>query len=246
MKKIFIALFCCVSVVGCKKKGCTDPFATNYDSTAKKDDLSCYYNITSYAGAGVSDIDGNTYTSVVLGNGQEWMAENLKTTKYANGDPIPNVPDGSWNSLNTGAYCWYDNDNNYENPYGKLYNFYAVDDSRNVCPTGWHVPTNSEWDSLAGYTGNSGYSTNIARLKSTSLWDDDTTCCNWCCGTNESGFNAFPGGRRNVQLGYRSLNTSAYFWLSNSYIAGFSIDLHGHYLNPTDSRAGKYIRCIKD
>ena len=100
--------------------------------------------VVSNPGAGVT-YGGVNYPTVVLGNGQEWMAENLRTTTYANGDPIPNVTDpNQWGALTTGAWAHYNNDSQYENPYGKLYNWYAVDDSRNVCPTGWHVPSDAE------------------------------------------------------------------------------------------------------
>jgi hypothetical protein len=90
------------------------------------------------------DIDGNEYKTISIGT-QTWMAENLKTTKYRNGDPIPNVTDDTeWGKLSTGAYCDYDNIPDNSAIYGKLYNWYAVDDSRNIAPTGWHVPTDKE------------------------------------------------------------------------------------------------------
>lgn len=91
----------------------------------------------------ISDIDGNTYDIIKIGN-QWWMAENLKVTHYQNGDPIPNVISSSdWVNLKTGAYCIYDN--NFANvaTYGRLYNWYAVVDKRNIAPKGWHVPTDA-------------------------------------------------------------------------------------------------------
>ena len=94
------------------------------------------------AGTPVTDIDGNVYKTVIIGT-QEWMAENLKVTRYRNGDTIPNVTDTTWLSLQSGAYCWYNNDTNdtaaYKTTYGALYNWYAVSDSRNIAPIGWHV-----------------------------------------------------------------------------------------------------------
>jgi hypothetical protein len=124
-------------------------YATNSAGTAYGNELSFTTTaggggIVTNPGAGVT-FNGYTYSSIVLGNGQEWMAENLRTTTYANGDPIPNVTDNTqWQNLTTGAWAHYNNDSQYENPYGKLYNWYAVDDSRNVCPTGWHVPSDAE------------------------------------------------------------------------------------------------------
>jgi hypothetical protein len=109
--------------------------------------------IVSNQGAGVT-YNGYTYSSVVLGNGQEWMSENLRTANYRNGDPIPTGLDNStWGSTTAGAYAIYNNDNANEAIYGKLYNWYAVSDSRNVCPTGWHEPTDAEWTVLTDYLG---------------------------------------------------------------------------------------------
>ena len=89
--------------------------------------------------ASITDKDGNVYTSVTIGT-QVWMVENLKTTKYNDGTPIPNVTDNTeWSNLTTPAYCWYDNDITKKNPYGALYNGYAVRTGK-LCPTGWHVP----------------------------------------------------------------------------------------------------------
>ena len=145
------------------------------------------------AGTGVADIDGNIYTSVIVGN-QEWMVENLKTTRYANGDLIPNITDGTlWTNQTAGAWSHYDNDPANENPYGKLYNWYAVDDVRNVCPTGWHVPTTAEWLQLTDTTCGGIY---IAgpKMRSLSNWDAGVTA------TNESGFSAEPSGYRDGSL----------------------------------------------
>lgn len=93
-------------------------------------------------GAGVTDIDGNTYNTVIIGT-QEWMSENLKTSSFANGETIPNETDyiNTWYNLSSSAWIHFDNDIEYEEPYGKLYNWYAVNDSRKLCPTGWNIPT---------------------------------------------------------------------------------------------------------
>ena len=131
-------------------------YATNSAGTAYGNEVSFTTTaggggIVTNPGAGVN-FNGYTYTSIVLGNGQEWIAENLRTTTYANGDLIPNVTDGTqWSNLTTGAWVHYNNDNQYENPYGKLYNWYTVADPRNVCPTGWHVPTDAEYTLLTDY-----------------------------------------------------------------------------------------------
>ncbi|HTX87482.1 MAG TPA: FISUMP domain-containing protein, partial [Bacteroidales bacterium] len=98
-----------------------------------------------------SDIDGNHYAVVRIGS-QLWMGENLRTTKYLDGSDIPNVTDSAaWGSLTTGAYCNFHNLPEEGETYGRLYNFYAVDDSLGICPVGWHVPSTSEWNFLEIY-----------------------------------------------------------------------------------------------
>jgi len=101
----------------------------------------------------MTDQQGNVYKTIVIGT-QEWMAENLKTTIYRNGNAIANITDYTqWSGLTTGAWASYANDSQLDCPYGKLYNWYAVADPRHVCPTGWHVPTDGEWTSLTDYLG---------------------------------------------------------------------------------------------
>ncbi|MDR9365980.1 MAG: FISUMP domain-containing protein, partial [Balneolaceae bacterium] len=102
---------------------------------------------------GVTDIDGNGYKTVTIGE-QEWMAQNLRTTRYANGDEIPNVTDQEeWDNLTTGAWSYYDNDEIHNNLHGKLYNWYAVDDPLNICPGGWHVSTDEDWIEMEIFLG---------------------------------------------------------------------------------------------
>ena len=148
----------------------------------------------------VTDIDGNTYQTVKIGD-QWWMAENLKVTCYRNGDAIPNITDGTtWASLSTGAYCEYNNDINNVATYGRLYNWYAVTDSRNIAPAGWHVPSDAEWKQLEMYLGMSQSEADATgwrgtdeggKLKEvgTMHWNSPNTGA-----TNESGFTALPGG----------------------------------------------------
>ncbi|MFC1734135.1 FISUMP domain-containing protein [candidate division KSB1 bacterium] len=134
--------------------------------------------------------DNKTYTAVRIGN-QCWMAENLVTTKYSNGDPIPNIEDSTqWIYLTTGAYCKFENSITIATIYGYLYNWFAVKDSRNICPSGWHVPSNIEWDKLSSYLG--GFNVAGGKLK-------ESGNAHWSypnIATNESGFTALPGGGR--------------------------------------------------
>lgn len=226
-------------------------FATNGIGTS-------YGNIISFTttgsvvnGVGIT-FDGYTYNTIIYGNGQEWMAENLRTTVYANGDPIPNVTDVSqWANLSNGAWAHYNDDIQYENPYGKLYNWFAVSDTRNVCPIGWHVPNNSEWVVLSDYLGGA----NIAggKMKSTGAQ-------NWLspnsCATNDSDFFGLPGGSR---YGYNSnsvfswLGTQGYWWSSTedsnlSYAYYFSLKYNQcqSTTNVEFKRFGLSIRCLKD
>jgi len=101
----------------------------------------------------VTDIDGNLYNTVTIGT-QVWLEENLKVTYYNNGDEIPNVSSNTtWLSLSTGAYCNYENNTSYAPIYGRLYNWFAVNDSRGICPTEWHIATDEEWTVLTDLLG---------------------------------------------------------------------------------------------
>lgn len=135
------------------------------------------------------DIDGNIYKTVRIGN-QLWMAENLKVTHYRNGEAIPNVTDNEeWSNLKSGAYCNYKNNANYGQKYGRLYNWYAVDDTRGLAPAGWHVPTDEEWRTLIQFLG--GENVAGGKLKSKLQWKQPNLGA-----TNESGFNGLPCGGR--------------------------------------------------
>jgi uncharacterized protein (TIGR02145 family) len=141
------------------------------------------------------------------------MAENLKTTIYRNGDAIANVTgENQWVNLETGAWCYYDNNSQYNCPYGKMYNWYAVADSRNVCPTGWHVPTDAEWTTLTSFLG--GETVAGGKLRSTGLqyWVSPNQDA-----TNESGFSGLPGGYRYI---FGTFNYFGYYgsWWSSTEI----------------------------
>ncbi|MFO7891378.1 MAG: FISUMP domain-containing protein [bacterium] len=181
-------------------------------------------NVTQAGGAEtgiMTDQDGNVYQTVKIGN-QWWMAENLKVTHYRNGDPIPNITsDSEWTGLSTGAYCVYDNNESYADTYGYLYNWYAVNDSRNIAPEGWHVPTDEEWKQLEMYLGMSQSEADDTGYRGTnegsklagnaSLWPYGSLENNAVFGT--SGFSAFPGGYRDDDDGtFSDVGSNAYFW----------------------------------
>ncbi len=149
-------------------------------------------------GSGVTDVDGNNYPTINI-NGQEWMAENLRTTKYSNEDSIIRIINGlEWVSTTNGAWTYYNNADSLNFPYGKLYNWYTINDSRNVCPSGWRVPFQQDFDVLIGAIG--GYNGTAMKLKVTDsiYWSYSNpfggTIVN--NGTNVSGFSGVPSGFR--------------------------------------------------
>ncbi len=160
----------------------------------------------------VTDIDGNVYHPVKIGI-QVWLIENLRTTHYRNGDPIPEVPATSrWGRSDSGACCNYNNMMQNSLIYGKLYNWPAVHDQRNLCPAGWHVPDENEWATLVSFAG--GETTAGGRLKEFgfSHWLAPNTAA-----TNETGFTALPAGYRNDTGVFANMNRSAIFWSTTSY-----------------------------
>jgi len=206
----------------------------------------------------VTDIDGNVYQTVTIGS-QVWMAENLKVTHYRNGDPIPHVTDsGVWSGLTSGAYCEYNNDVNNVTTYGRLYNWYAVDDSRNIAPEGWHVPTDEEWKQLEMYLGMSQAQADASgwrgtdeggKLKATGTthWSSPNTGA-----TNESGFSALPGGGRYLNGYFDTMGYLASFWSSTesgSYGAWgrhLSFSHSQVYRSDYSKRDGFSVRCVRD
>ena len=204
-------------------------------------------------GAGVTDIEGNYYSTVIIGS-QEWMSENLKTSKYSNGVNIPTVTDNiQWNNLTDGAYCFYNNDANNNLVYGKLYNYYSVISSNNLCPNGWHVPNISEWDELRNFLDPT-VATSGGQMKSNStLWTSPNVGA-----TNSSGFSALPAGFRNHNeptsgVGvFSSKGTMAWFWTSeeanllsayNRYLINVDDPLFYSADNKNDALS---IRCMKN
>jgi uncharacterized protein (TIGR02145 family) len=189
--------------------------------------------------ATVTDIDGNVYHTVKIGN-QIWMIENLKVTKYNDGTSIPNVTDNTiWGGLTTPGYCWYNNDTSYKEPYGALYNWYAVNTGK-LAPAGWHVPTDAEWLTLLS-------SEDGGTLKEIdfSHWNSPNTGA-----TNSSGFTALPGGRRYWNFVF--IGNNSYWWTTDSYNDDIAWSRMLFYDNISAPRNNNYkyegcsVRCIKD
>lgn len=206
----------------------------------------------------VTDIEGNVYHTVIIGT-QTWMVENLKTTKYRNGDAIPNITNGSaWSNLTTGAQCNYNNDSAIGNKYGKLYNWYALNDSRNIAPNGWHVASDAEWTTLENYVAaNLGTSGSVAKaLASKTDWASSTNGSaigNDLTKNNTSGFTALPGGVRDYDGEFYRVSVDGFWWSPNESNVG---DDWGRVMFSSTStvyknrdgirECGFSVRCIKD
>ena len=194
----------------------------------------------------VTDIDGNEYPVVQIGN-QCWTKENLKTTKYADGSVIPNITDNpEWAGLSTGAWCNYENSAGNDAVYGKLYNWYTVADPRNVCPAGWHVPTDAEWTTLTDFLG--GEPVAGGKMKTTTGWQAPNTGA-----TNESGFSGLPGGYRYGYEGtFNFVGGYGHWWSSSEtdgYYAWYRSLFYGlgnAYWYTINRRSGLSVRCLRD
>jgi uncharacterized protein (TIGR02145 family) len=196
----------------------------------------------------VTDIDGNVYKTVTIGT-QVWMKENLRVKRYRNGDVIPNVYDGQeWTALTTGAYAVYGNVSYEPATYGYLYNWYAVNDPRNIAPEGWHVPTIAEWTTLNNYLGVNSTG-GIMKEREYDHWEYPNKGA-----TNSSGFTALPGGWRfgSGAGDYEGLGDFACWWSSSlgpNYLpfyfllTSFTSDMTH---NETPATTGNSVRCIKD
>jgi uncharacterized protein (TIGR02145 family) len=188
---------------------------------------------------------GEAFKTVKIGN-QVWMAENLNVDHYRNGDPIPEVKDGNqWSKLNSGAWCYYDNDIANGKVYGKLYNWFAVADPRGLCPTGWHMASDAEWTTLENYLGGKGVSG--GKLKSTTMWKSPNFGA-----TSSSGFKAVPCGARYDDGTCLYLSTFGYWWSCTEYGTTYAINRELNYNSIDVNRSsvnkhfGFSVRCIKD
>ena len=205
----------------------------------------------------ITDADGNVYNTVAIGT-QLWMKENLKTTKYSDGTSIPNITSSSaWGNLGSGAYCNYNNDSSNSITYGKLYNWYAATDLHNICPIGWSVPTDSDWNRLIIYL-DSGADTSATstqslvvggKLKETDTlhWNSPNTGA-----TNETGFTALPGGYRMIVGSYDWIGYHGYWWSSTesaidkAWYRSMVYNLKSISRDNHWKKDGFYIRCICD
>ena len=189
---------------------------------------------------------GSTEQGIVRIGTQVWTSVNLNVNHYRNGDSIPQVQNSSeWGSLTTGAWCYYENDTAYGRIYGKLYNWYAVTDSRGLAPSGWHIPSDSEWTTLSDYLG--GSSVAGGKMKAKTLWRTPNAGA-----SNISSFTALPGGYRISNGTCESIGESAYFlsvtdidvtlaWTRGLYYYASDVIRYGGYKN-----YGYSVRCVRD
>ena len=202
----------------------------------------------------VTDIEGKVYKTVIIGE-QEWMAENLKTTSYRDGSPIeyPGNDDSSWIYNNQGAYAWYGNDEaSHKDTYGALYNGYAVHNPAGLCPSGWCVPSDDDWQKLVDYLG--GWEVAGGRIKTTGTIEDGTGL--WYApntdATNSSGFSGLPGGHRTSRGSFGNLGSFGSWWSSTESEPNYgylqaAFHNFGNIRRINDGKvSGFSVRCLRD
>jgi uncharacterized protein (TIGR02145 family) len=209
--------------------------------------IRCEDNESSKTEETISDIDSNEYHIIAIGN-QIWMMENLNVTHCNNGNPIQNVADNSkWNDLTTSAYCNYNNVSDNATIYGRLYNWYAVIDTCNLCPEGWHVPTETDWNILFDFLGGINVAGGKLKETGTTHWYSPNIGAN-----NESGFNALPGGARGELGQFGFLNEGGFWWSSTdnydstAWLHGLGNGFKNVFNYNFNKEYGFSVRCIKD
>jgi uncharacterized protein (TIGR02145 family) len=243
MKKTIYLLASVILLLSCKKES-SNPTTTTTTTT-----------ITAIAkyGNDVTDIEGNKYKTVIIGT-QEWMGENLKVSKYNDGTSIPNITDNTqWSQLTTGAWAYYNNDTTNNAKYGKLYNWYALNSktngNKNVCLTGWHVPSDAEWTVLTDYLGGQTIAGGKMKEVGTANWINPNTDA-----ANTSLFSALPGGYRGINGNYSNVGYGGLWWCStenkNNTFNAWTRNLYYYYGSVNSfynyKETGLSVRCLKD
>ena len=196
----------------------------------------------------VTDVDGNTYNTISIGN-QIWLTENLKVTKYNDQEPISLVlDDASWSTQTEPAYCYYLGDIANANIYGNLYNWHVINNAKNVCPSGYYVPSIADWEELITFVGGNAVAGGKLKEMGLNHWSDPNIGAD-----NSSSFTLLPSGWRANNNGlYENLSYMAYVWSSTSIDAqSSSIILVGYdspacYTSDSHILTGLPIRCLKD
>lgn len=197
----------------------------------------------------VTDIDGNIYRTIIIGN-QEWMRENLKTTTFNNGIDITHLSDSDWTRTNSPAFSWYNNEEKNYETFGALYNWYTVESGK-LCPSGWQVPSDEEWSKLIEFAGGEEIAGGKLKIIDTNYWDiiDKEN-------TNKLNFSALPGGYRYghywSSAEYMDKGINGYWWTSTDFTHTHAWSRTIHFVNPRVYRSyfekndGFSVRCIKN
>jgi len=195
----------------------------------------------------VFDIDGNVYHTVTAGS-HVWLVENLKVTHYRNGDEVELITgNATWEGLTSGAYSNYDHSSGNADIYGRLYNWFAVNDGRNIAPEGWHVSSDEEWTNLSGSQGGDAVAGSKLKEAGTIHWREPNADA-----TNESGFCALPGGHREYGGGFTYINWGGGWWCSteenpnDAWIRYMDYGAFDTWRALEDKRYGRSVRCVKD
>jgi uncharacterized protein (TIGR02145 family) len=218
-------------------------FASNEVGTAYSNQIKLTTNTASTT---ISDIEGNIYNTVSIGN-QIWMASNLSTSRYRNGAYIPYILNSNqWASTKSPALSFYNHDNNFETNYGKQYNWYAVTDAQGLCPIGWHIPTNNEWTILSDFLGGLNLAGGRMKATGTQYWSFPSN------GSNSSGFTGLPGGFRNVDGTFGILGYNGFWWSATEENEQRAINRSIIYTDnllsagSSSKNQGFSVRCLKD
>ncbi|MGM0650448.1 MAG: fibrobacter succinogenes major paralogous domain-containing protein, partial [Bacteroidota bacterium] len=195
----------------------------------------------------IVDCQGNVYDIVKIGD-QYWMADNLRTNKLNDGTDIQLVEDnGQWSGLDTPGCCWYDNDSaSYAQDYGALYNWYVIETGQ-LCPEGWHVPTNDDWTELTDFLGGESVAGGKLKQMGTTYWSSPNTGA-----TNSTGFTALPGGRRYNDGTFDSMGYNSYMWsatsisVTDAWYRKLSYDEANMYAGSYSKKNGFSVRCVRD
>jgi uncharacterized protein (TIGR02145 family) len=194
----------------------------------------------------ITDASGNNYVTIGIGH-QTWMAQNLRTTKYNDASDIAlEEADSVWQQLTTGAYCWYNNNNDYSANYGALYNWYSVNTGK-LCPAGWHVPTEDDFNKLVDYLSGSGTAGGLLKQTGFTYWNNPNKGA-----TNQYGFNGYGGGMRDKEAVYDFMKTTGNWWSASQYstLTSSYFSLHYQYTNTfqnyLNKKTGLSVRCVKN
>lgn len=260
MKKSIYLLTSLALIFSCKKES-SNPTNNSTTNSNNSNPVTCINNPNiNFTSIGtpigkvsncIKDVDGNTYKTVTIGT-QTWMAENLKTSKYSDGTAISNVTDDSeWSNLTKGAWAYYNNDPTNNTKYGKLYNWYSIstitNGNKNICPSGWHIPNDTEWTVLTDFLGGTSISGDKLKEVGTTSWNNLNEYS-----TNTSLFTGLPGGRRYDLGDYYNIGNEAYWWSSSedeadyAWSIGLDDDPGNTYKNDYNKKNGLSVRCLKD